>query len=266
MDVTLSDQVIQYQKAIADSDDKAISQLYKSIRNECTGVEGIVASRISDPSLSIEDISDDVFERCLQKPNATINFRAYYQRSLTNAVLTEYRKRKMIEWHEDFDKPAPVSEEKKESDLTIALTVYRNRKRGLLDALLPLLKPIAQYSTLLIDQRQRIVSLQLSLRHLPVSKSFATPECWIEHFESWRPDDSRRPLATGEATVGKIWSLFSQSLDAQEEASRDDVVEAIAKTGTPMNDATWRKRVSRYLASVRDHVDGQEWLLFYATN
>lgn len=264
--MTLSEQVNQYQIAVAANDQEAKSQLYEAILKQCAGVEGRVASRITDPSLSLEDISGSVFDRCLQKPDAARNFLAYYQRALTNGVLSEYRKRKMIEWSDNYDKQATVSEEAKEAELNEALSVYRDRKRKLLDTLLPLLKPIAQYSTLLIDQRQRIVSLQRTLNHLPISKPFATAESWIEHFESWRPEDSRRPLATGESTVGEIWDFFSKSLHGQEEASRDDVVEAIVEAGTSINGATWRKRISRYLASVRDQVDGQEWLLFHASN
>lgn len=271
MDENLEQLVRQFQQAFELCDEPAMTKGYEEIRKSCSGIVKIVAGTITDSRIAIDEFEHEILQNCLNQPKATENFRAYYRKALGNKLKDMYRtlkKRKndvpLEEYREKTDHTHPRDEP--EAMCSDALAIYRDRKRKVLDQLAVTIRPISQFSTLLLDQRQRVIGLQRSVKDLEASKPFSSANSWVEHFEVWHQDDRRRLLATGEQAVGEIWNRFSQRLEREKVADRDAMIEAIVEAGTPMNDATWRKRVSRYLASVRDHVDGQEWLLFHATN
>jgi len=271
MDENLEQLVRQFQQASELRDNHTMSKVYEEIRRLCSGMVRIVAGTITDSRISIDEFEHEVFQNCLKQPPAAQNFRAYYRKALIHKLNDMYRTFKkskndlpIEEYQEKTDYVHPL--DTPEVERNDALAIYRDRKRKVLDELAETIRPISQFSTLLLDQRQRVIDLQRSLKDLEASKPFSSAKNWIEHFEVWQRDDGLRLLAPGEQAVGEIWNRFSQRLEREKVADRDDMIEAIVEVGTRMNGTAWRKRVSRYLASVRDQVDDQEWLLFHATN
>lgn len=255
---SLDELVVQFQAAKERNDNTSVDFLCRKIDSHCAHLISSIRQKWYGLRLFIEDISNSKLYGCLCafNPDDGGSFQGYFRQSLNNAVLDELRRRKRskTKQSEEIDNVASSNFDTVEfnDEIESKFESYARNKREILDKLDRMTRN--RMATLLLDQRQRMARLYESLDYYRVKQTSTSR--WLETVEIWRADDPLIPVQTNEATVGQVWDIYSKMLDEDgQRVLQSDMVEAIAKSGSPVSDASWRQRVSRYLRDVREQLD-----------
>lgn len=264
LQIGLNDLVICFKAAMQSQDNAEGNRIFQLVLAHCEKTIVKVQSDYGNLKNYIEEEASSVLGKCLMKFGGGTSFRGYFRAALHNAARSEWTRRKklqdfVIDEHDEATN-AECRQTDEVAEKTMALNedidLYISRKRSLVDQLQ--LRPAMKMATLLLDQRLRCAKLVRT----SVPTRFSD---WIERHESWKPDDYKRFVDSANGpSINSVWNAFATDLESRTDpVTQELMVKSIVARGGKVSLETWRQRVCRYLKSVKDQVDEEEYRYFY---